>query len=212
IRRCSAVHNSEGPLAPPRNSLRHVDEVPSYSVTDFRTARSCERGRLAPVPGRQRAGHRGRRELRRGGVTRRRLRRPLRRRPYRVVAAHSAAGRAERGRRRGPRERRGGPRARAGRGPGARVGRRGRSGRGAGRAVRSFIIISTADIGGRLEAAKYWNIEKSSEDFGQTLAGWGSGPGPYLILPFFEPMTVRDGIGKGVDGAMNPLSYVLPFF
>src|SRR5207244_5286833 len=40
----------------------------------------------------------------------------------------------------------------------------------------------------------------------------GSGPGPYLILPFFEPMTVRDGIGKGVDGAMNPLSYVLPFF
>jgi phospholipid-binding lipoprotein MlaA len=82
---------------------------------------------------------------------------------------------------------------------------------GAGREVSRFLINSTAGIGGLFDAAKYWNIEKSREDFGQTLAGWGSGPGPYLILPFFEPMTVRDGIGKGVDGAMNPLSYVLPF-
>ena len=39
---------------------------------------------------------------------------------------------------------------------------------------------------------------------------WGAGPGPYLILPFMEPLTVRDGIGKAVDGAMDPLSYVLP--
>ena len=83
---------------------------------------------------------------------------------------------------------------------------------GAGRELSRFLINSTAGIGGLFDAAKYWNIEKSREDFGQTLAVWGSGPGPYLILPFFEPMTVRDGIGKGVDGAMNPLSYVLPFF
>jgi phospholipid-binding lipoprotein MlaA len=83
---------------------------------------------------------------------------------------------------------------------------------GAGREVSRFLINSTAGIGGLFDAAKYWNIEKSREDFGQTLAVWGSGPGPYLILPLSEPMTVRDGIGKGVDGAMNPLSYVLPFF
>jgi len=25
-------------------------------------------------------------------------------------------------------------------------------------------------------------------------------------------MTVRDGIGRGVDGAMNPLNYFIPFF
>ncbi len=36
-------------------------------------------------------------------------------------------------------------------------------------------------------------------------------PGPYLILPFMEPLTVRDGIGKGVDGFMDPLSYFVPF-
>ncbi|MBI2159270.1 MAG: VacJ family lipoprotein [Candidatus Rokubacteria bacterium] len=83
---------------------------------------------------------------------------------------------------------------------------------GAGREVSRFLINSTLGIGGLFDAAKYWNIEKSKEDFGQTLAVWGSAPGPYLIVPFVEPLTVRDGIGKAVDGAMDPLSYVLPFF
>src|SRR5437879_13815502 len=61
------------------------------------------------------------------------------------------------------------------------------------------------------DAANNWDIEKSRKDYGQTLAVWCSGPGPYLVLPFLEPLTVRDGIGKAVDGAMDPLSYVLPF-
>ena len=83
---------------------------------------------------------------------------------------------------------------------------------GAGREFSRFLINSTAGIGGLFDAAKYWGIEKSREDFGQTLGVWGVGPGPYLILPFMEPLTVRDGIGKAVDGVMDPLSYVLPFF
>ena len=82
---------------------------------------------------------------------------------------------------------------------------------GAGRELSRFLINSTLGIGGLFDAAKYWGIEKSREDFGQTLAVWGAGSGPYLILPFMEPLTVRDGIGKAVDGAMDPLSYVLPF-
>ena len=84
---------------------------------------------------------------------------------------------------------------------------------GAGRELARFLINSTAGIGGVFDPAKdYWGIQKSREDFGQTLGVWGSGPGPYLILPFLEPLTVRDGIGKFVDGLMDPLSYVLPFF
>jgi len=82
---------------------------------------------------------------------------------------------------------------------------------GAGREVGRFLINSTLGIGGLFDAAKYWGIEKSREDFGQTLGVWGVGPGPYLILPFMEPMTVRDGIGKGVDALMNPFSYFVPF-
>jgi phospholipid-binding lipoprotein MlaA len=84
---------------------------------------------------------------------------------------------------------------------------------GAGREVGRFLINSTAGIGGLFDPAKdFWGILKSREDFGQTLCVWGSGPGPYLVMPFLEPLTVRDGIGKAVDGAMDPLSYVLPFF
>jgi phospholipid-binding lipoprotein MlaA len=82
---------------------------------------------------------------------------------------------------------------------------------GAGREAARFLINSTAGIGGLFDPAKdFWGIQKSREDFGQTLGVWGSGPGPYLIVPFMEPLTVRDGIGKAVDGLMDPLSYLLP--
>jgi len=82
---------------------------------------------------------------------------------------------------------------------------------GATRELSRFLINSTLGIGGLFDAAKYWGIEKSREDFGQTLGVWGVSPGPYLIVPFLEPMTVRDGIGRGVDSLMNPLSYFVPF-
>jgi phospholipid-binding lipoprotein MlaA len=83
---------------------------------------------------------------------------------------------------------------------------------GAGRELARFLINSTVGIGGLWDMAKQeWGIEPSKEDFGQTLGVWGMGPGPFLVLPFLAPMTVRDGIGMGVDGAMDPLSYYLPF-
>lgn len=61
-----------------------------------------------------------------------------------------------------------------------------------------------------MDIAKQEGFEKSNADLGQTLGVWGVGPGPYLILPFLPPLTVRDAIGYGVDGAMNPLSYFIP--
>jgi phospholipid-binding lipoprotein MlaA len=76
--------------------------------------------------------------------------------------------------------------------------------------VARFLINSTLGIGGLFDAARYWGIEKSREDFGQTLGVWGLGPGPYLVLPLLEPMTIRDGIGRGVDALMNPLTWVGP--
>jgi phospholipid-binding lipoprotein MlaA len=83
---------------------------------------------------------------------------------------------------------------------------------GAGRELARFLINSTLGIGGLWDMAKQeWNIEPSREDFGQTLGLWGFGPGPFLVLPFLAPTTVRDGIGMAVDGAMDPLSYYIPF-
>ncbi len=84
---------------------------------------------------------------------------------------------------------------------------------GAGREVGRFLINSTLGIGGLFDIAKQeFGIEKSREDFGQTLGVWGAKPGPFLVLPLLPPLTVRDAVGFVVDGAMNPLNYVLPFF
>jgi phospholipid-binding lipoprotein MlaA len=83
--------------------------------------------------------------------------------------------------------------------------------KGAGRELGRFLINSTAGVGGLFDPAKdVFGILKSREDFGQTLGVWGVGSGPYLIVPFLEPLTVRDGVGKAVDSAMDPLSYFLP--
>ena len=78
--------------------------------------------------------------------------------------------------------------------------------------VGRFLINSTFGIGGLWDIAKQeFGLQKTNVDFGQTLGKWGVGPGPFLVLPFLPPLTVRDGIGYGVDGAMDPLSYFIPF-
>ena len=74
-----------------------------------------------------------------------------------------------------------------------------------------FLINSTLGIGGLFDIAKQeFGLFKTKVDFGQTLGKWGVPPGPFLVLPLMPPLTVRDGIGTGVDGAIDPFSYVLP--
>ena len=76
-----------------------------------------------------------------------------------------------------------------------------------------FVINTTLGIGGLFDIAhQEFGLDKTKVDFGQTLGKWGFAPGPFVIVPFLTPLTVRDGIGFGIDGAMDPLSYVLPFF
>ena len=83
---------------------------------------------------------------------------------------------------------------------------------GAVREVARFTINSTIGVAGFFDVAKEgFGIEQSDEDTGQTFGVYGIEPGPYLILPFLPPMTVRDGIGLAADGAMNPLNYFIPF-
>jgi phospholipid-binding lipoprotein MlaA len=83
---------------------------------------------------------------------------------------------------------------------------------GALREVGRFMLNTTVGLGGLFDIARHEGIEKSREDFGQTLGFYGVGPGPYIVLPLLEPLTVRDGIGKAVDGFMDPISYFIPFF
>ncbi len=81
---------------------------------------------------------------------------------------------------------------------------------GAGREILRFIVNSTIGLGGFMDIAGREGIKKCTGDTGQTLGVWGVGSGPYLILPFLPPLTVRDAVGYAVDAAMNPLSYFIP--
>jgi phospholipid-binding lipoprotein MlaA len=82
---------------------------------------------------------------------------------------------------------------------------------GAAREIARFLLNSTVGVGSLFDVAKACGIEKSDEDMGQTLAVYGAGPGPYLVLPFLPPLTVRDGIGYGIDSFASPWGYVFPF-
>ncbi|WP_251359661.1 VacJ family lipoprotein [Kangiella sp. TOML190] len=62
-----------------------------------------------------------------------------------------------------------------------------------------FLINSTLGVAGLFDPATDMGLEREEEDFGQTLAVWGFDSGAYLMLPFFGPSSVRDGIGSGVQ-------------
>lgn len=74
-----------------------------------------------------------------------------------------------------------------------------------------FAINSTIGIGGIFDVAAEFGLEGHNEDFGQTLAVWGSGEGMYLVLPLFGPSNVRDGVGLGLDALFDPLTYYASF-
>jgi len=83
---------------------------------------------------------------------------------------------------------------------------------GAGRELARFVVNSTVGVAGLFDVATRLRIAPSNADAGETLALYGAGPGPYLVLPTFPPLTVRDAIGRGIDGALDPIGYLLPFF
>jgi phospholipid-binding lipoprotein MlaA len=67
--------------------------------------------------------------------------------------------------------------------------------------VGRFLTNTTIGLGGLLDPASVWGLEDHDEDFGQTFAVWGIPAGPYLVVPFWGPTTVRDGTGSLVDNA-----------
>ncbi len=84
---------------------------------------------------------------------------------------------------------------------------------GTAKEVARFGINSTIGVVGFFDIAKDgFGIEQSDEDTGQTFGVWGMGPGPYLVLPFLPPLTVRDGIGYALDTAMTPYIYFIPWY
>ena len=62
-----------------------------------------------------------------------------------------------------------------------------------------FVINTTVGVFGLFDVASALGVRQYDEDFGQTLGYWGVSSGPYLVLPFFGPSTVRDASGMAVD-------------
>lgn len=69
-----------------------------------------------------------------------------------------------------------------------------------------FGLNSTFGLAGLNDFAKEIGFEKTDEDFGQTLATWGVGSGPYLMLPIFGPSNPRDAVGRVVDIVIDPFN------
>ncbi len=70
----------------------------------------------------------------------------------------------------------------------------------------SFVINTTIGLGGLFDPA---GITTREEDLGQTIASWGIGEGFYLVLPFYGPSSLRDGLGLVGNMHIDPLRIVL---
>ncbi|ACY31450.1 MULTISPECIES: MlaA family lipoprotein [Comamonas] len=77
-------------------------------------------------------------------------------------------------------------------------------GQGAYNSMVRFSVNTVLGIGGLFDIASEAGIERQKQDFGQTLGRWGMPTGPYLVLPFWGPSTVRDSAGLVVDAFGYP--------
>lgn len=65
-----------------------------------------------------------------------------------------------------------------------------------------FLINSTLGIGGFFDVAEELELPRHEEDIGQTLAVWGVGQGPYIVLPLFGPSSFRGAFDRGAAGSL----------
>jgi phospholipid-binding lipoprotein MlaA len=71
--------------------------------------------------------------------------------------------------------------------------------------VGRVMVNSTIGLLGVVDVASDLNIERHTADFGLTLGRWGVPPGPYVVLPFFGPRTLREVAGMPVDTRGMPV-------
>jgi phospholipid-binding lipoprotein MlaA len=79
----------------------------------------------------------------------------------------------------------------------------------AGSTGARFLINTTAGVGGLFDPATAWGLEGHTSRFGETLAVYRVGSGPYIVIPMMGPSTVRDALGEVVDFALRPDTWLL---
>jgi phospholipid-binding lipoprotein MlaA len=65
--------------------------------------------------------------------------------------------------------------------------------------VMRVAVNTVLGMGGVLDIASEAGMPKHKQDFGATLGVWGVGSGPYVVLPFFGPSTLRDSAALPLD-------------
>jgi phospholipid-binding lipoprotein MlaA len=74
-----------------------------------------------------------------------------------------------------------------------------------GDSVGRVMVNSTVGLLGVIDVASDLNIDRHTADFGLTLGRWGVPPGPYVVLPFFGPRTLREVAGMPLDTRGMPV-------
>lgn len=81
--------------------------------------------------------------------------------------------------------------------------------KGAGIEAGRFLLNTTVGYAGFLDLATEIGWVTPMEDTGQTLGVYGVKPGPYLVVPFLPPFTVRDLVGYVSDIFLNPINWLV---
>jgi phospholipid-binding lipoprotein MlaA len=76
--------------------------------------------------------------------------------------------------------------------------------------IMRVAVNSTFGLAGLIDIGADVGMTKHKEDFGQTLGVWGVASGPYVVLPFLGPTTLRDSIALPVDAHGDLWSYKDP--
>ncbi len=71
-----------------------------------------------------------------------------------------------------------------------------------------FLVNSTLGVVGIYDASSQLGIKSEKTDFGETMAKWGIGEGPYLDILVLGPSNQRDGIGRMVDIVFDPVGLI----
>ena len=71
-----------------------------------------------------------------------------------------------------------------------------------------FLVNSTLGVVGIYDASSQLGIKSEKTDFGETMAKWGIGEGPYLDILVLGPSNQRDGIGRMVDIVLDPVGLI----
>ena len=80
----------------------------------------------------------------------------------------------------------------------------------AAKGLMRVVVNTIFGLGGFIDMATPGGLPKHKADFGLTFGVWGIPSGPYVVLPFFGPSSVRDTFGTAADIESDYLLRLLP--